>query len=185
MKKLLPISLGLAMLTLSVPISSVYASESEDYVEYDNAANVVNNNGGISLFGLDLNGYEYLKSSTTKIKKTEYSHTHKNGGSGTDNVSYEVEVTRSSTATVSSTASFNAMVTKVDIGTQVGFGKTVTKKMNITWSIPAKSTYELRAGSNWVETRGTENYWSNGKLVESKTVSGKWTYSTWSDKVKK
>lgn len=38
--------------------------------------------------------------------------------------------------------------------------------------------------TNSVQARGTEKLWSAGKVISSKTVTGKWTFTSWSDKVK-
>ncbi|WP_146553735.1 hypothetical protein [Rummeliibacillus sp. SL167] len=178
MKKLLLATTTLSLLFLNASIGAS-AAESEDYTEYDVARPI------ISPYVIDLSGYEYIHSSTSKNKKVEFTHTHSNNSSSTDTVSYSVGVTQSTTANVTSNASFKTMVAEAGVSTQVGLGTTKTKTLTITWSIPAKTTYQLRAGSNWVKETGTEKLWNAGKVIKSKSVSGNWTYSSWSDKIKK
>ncbi|MDY0393989.1 hypothetical protein ACFSMW_16050 [Virgibacillus halophilus] len=132
----------------------------------------------------DMTGYEYVHKSTSKSKKTEFIHDASNPSSTTDSVSYSVSVTQSSSANVTASATFKTMVAKAGVSTQVGLGTSKTKKVTMTWSIPKKSKYRLRAGSQWVKESGTEKYWKAGKLVSSKTVAGNWTFASWSDKVK-
>ncbi|MGX9135856.1 hypothetical protein ACWV26_16060 [Rummeliibacillus sp. JY-2-4R] len=177
MKKILLATAMVSLLSLNAGIGAS-AAESKDYTEYDVARPM------ISPMVIDLSGYEYVHSSTSKNKKVEFTHTHNNSSSSTDTVSYSVGVTQSTTANVTSSASFKTMVAEAGVSTQVGLGTTNTKTLTITWSIPAKTTYQLRAGSNWVKETGTEKLWSAGKVVSSKSVSGNWTYSSWSDKIK-
>jgi len=154
---------------------------SEDYQEFDVAT--MDNILGVSPYANDISGYEYIHSTTSKSKKTEFSHVHKNTGSGTDSVSYSVQISRATSANVSSSITFKGMVAEAGVATQVGLGTSTTKATTITWSIPGKKTYKLRAGSNWVKESGTEKLWSSGKVISSKSVSGNWTYGSWSDKV--
>lgn len=133
----------------------------------------------------DMTGYEYIHSSTSKNKKTEFIHEATNPSNVTDTVSYSVAVTQSTSVNVTANATFNSMVAKVGVSTQVGLGTSRTKTITMTWTIPKKSKYLLRAGSQWIKASGTERRWNNGKIVSKKSVTGNWTYASWSDKVKK
>lgn len=177
MKKVLLATTMLSLLSLNAGMGAS-AAEAEDYTEYDVARPI------ISPYASDMSGYEYIHSTTSKNKKVEFTHTHSNSSSSTDTVSYSVGVTQSTTANVSTNATFKTMVGEAGVSYQVALGTTNTKTLTITWSVPAKTTYQLRAGSNWVKETGTEKLWSAGKVVSSKSVSGNWTYSSWSDKVK-
>lgn len=162
--------------------NAVDFTNSEDYTEYDNALLVTLPN--ITPYASDMSGYEYIHSSSSRNNQLEFQHLAKNPSSATDSVSYSVAVTQSSSANVATSATFKSMVAEVGVSTQVELGTSTTKTLSITWSIPAKSNYLLRAGSSWVQASGTEKLWSAGKVISSKTVTGKWTYTSWSDKVK-
>jgi len=187
MKKMLLATSMLSLLSLNA-VSSASAEEpvdftnSEDYTEYDNAPPVTL--PSIAPRASDMSGYEYVHSSSSRNNQLEFQHLAKNPSSTTDSVSYSVAVTQSSSANVATSATFKSMVAEVGVSTQVQLGTSTTKTLSITWSIPANSNYLLRAGSSWVQASGTEKLWSAGKVIRSKTVTGKWTYTSWSDKVK-
>ncbi|MDM5352380.1 hypothetical protein QUF65_16165 [Lysinibacillus sphaericus] len=194
MKKMLVATSMLSLLSLNA-VSSASAEEpidftnsvdftnSEDYTEYDNAPPPVNL-PSITPRANDMTGYEYIHSSSSRNNQLEFQHLAKNPSSATDSVSYSVAVTQSSSANVATSATFKSMVAEVGVSTQVELGTSTTKTLSITWSIPANSNYLLRAGSSWVQASGTEKRWSAGKVISSKTVTGKWTYTSWSDKIK-
>ena len=162
--------------------NAVDFTNSEDYTEYDNAP--LETLPSIAPYASDMSGYEYVHSSSSRNNQLEFQHLAKNPSSVTDSVSYSVAVTQSSSANVATSATFKSMVAEVGVSTQVELGTSTTKTLSITWSIPANSNYLLRAGSSWVQASGTEKLWSAGKVISSKTVTGKWTYTSWSDKVK-
>ncbi|WP_430791062.1 hypothetical protein VBD025_08120 [Virgibacillus flavescens] len=129
-------------------------------------------------------GYAYDLSSKNTYLDIDWRHVHRNPGSATDTVTHTVSRTKSTSASVSTTASFNAMVSEVGIGAEVGWGSSDTVSTSITYSIPGYTTYELRYGSRAVKTTGYEVRYSNGRVASKKWVSGNWTYTGYSDKVK-
>lgn len=60
------------------------------------------------------------------------------------------------------------MVAKVGVSAQVGLGTSRTKTITMTWTIPKKSKYLLRSGSQWIKASGTEQCRNNGKIVSKK-----------------
>lgn len=134
---------------------------------------------------IDFTGYEYVHSTgSTNHKEVSWQHLHTNPLGVTASVSYAVSRTKYSNANVSVESSFNVMVTKVGVSAEVGWGKSSTETTTVTWYLPANSTYLLRYGNMYAQASGTENYWSRGNLISSKSVSGKWTYMGWSDSIK-
>lgn len=99
-------------------------------------------------------------------------------------MSYSVSRQAYANANVSVSSTFNAMVEQVGVSAEVSWGTSVTKTTTISWTIPAYSTYTLRYGSRWVKAYGKENYYSRGTLVNSKSVSGQWTYEGYSDSIR-
>lgn len=186
------ISLGLlSLLTINFTPLNVnaedFTGDSEDYTEYkatESQSKPTNKNSDFSLNAIDLNGYEYIHSYATRDNKLEFSHLHENTGTSEDSVNYTVSVTQSASATVSASASFDIMIAKAGFSAEVQLGVSRTKSLSVTWTIPPKSKYLLRAGSSWIKASGTENRWYNGKIVSTKSVTGDWTYTSWSDKVK-
>lgn len=177
MKKLISTIL-IAIIMLSGTVN-VFAEKS-NYREY-NVASLPTNS--VEPRNVDMNGYEYVHSYHSVNQKQEFTHIHKNPKPTTDTVTHSVTVTESTTGNLSVNALIDKVIAKVGIGVQVGYGTTKSKTTSITWELPPNSTYMLRAGSNWVKAEGTENYWSNGKIVRSKNVSVNWTKSSWSDSV--
>ncbi|WP_070119695.1 hypothetical protein [Bacillus marinisedimentorum] len=129
-------------------------------------------------------GYEYDKSSQYTGKKITWSHDHDNSyGTTTDTVTHSVSRTKYTNASVSTSASFDAMVSEVGISYEVGWGSNQTVSTSVTYTIPAGARYTLRYGSRYVKTSGYERYYSRGTLASSKWVNGEWTYRGYSDKV--
>ncbi|APP14379.1 MULTISPECIES: hypothetical protein [Bacillus] len=133
----------------------------------------------------DMTGTEYVHVTTTKSKKTSFTHTATNPSNKTDRVSYSVSTTKSTNADFSASYTLKLMVHEVGIKTQIGLGLSKTEKITMTWSIPPKSTYKLTAGTKFVKESGVIRKWNAGKILSSKSVSAKWSYGTWSKKVKK
>ncbi|KGX84619.1 hypothetical protein [Pontibacillus litoralis] len=130
-------------------------------------------------------GWEYHMSTMNRGLDIDWSHTHRNPGSTTDTVTHSVTRTQSSHASVSSSASFNTMVAEVGVGTEVGLGQSRSITTSITYTIPPYTTYKLRHGSREVKTSGYEVYYDRGIEVKRNWVSGEWTYSGYSDKIKR
>ncbi|TCS78625.1 hypothetical protein [Tepidibacillus fermentans] len=133
---------------------------------------------------IDFSGYEYIHSTDSRGLTIYWQHTHVNNKPTTDTVSYSVSRQAYSSANVSVSSTFNAMVEQVGVSTEVSLGASVTKITTISWTIPAYSTYTLRYGSRWAKASGVERYWYRGNIVSSKYVSGQWTYEGYSDSIK-
>lgn len=132
----------------------------------------------------DMTGTEYVHVTTTKSKTTSFTHTATNRSSKTDRISYSVSTTKSTTADFSASYTLKAMVHEVGLKTQIGLGLSKTESIKMTWTIPPNSTYKLIAGTKFVKGSGVIRNWNAGKILSSKTVSAKWSYETWSDKIK-
>lgn len=130
-------------------------------------------------------GYAYNIATKNTYTDISWKHYHSNPGSTTDTVTHTVSRTKSSSANVSASTSFNVMVTKVGIGTEIGWGKSNLVETSVTYTIPAKTNYELQYGSRAVKTTGYEVKYSRGRVIEKNFVKGNWTYSGFSTKVKK
>lgn len=134
---------------------------------------------------VDMNGYEYVHSSGTKNNKTiDWTHIHTNPSGVTATVTRSVERSLYSTATVSAESSFKMMEQKVGVTAELSLGGSSTRTTSVSWNLPANSTYQLRFGSYYGTASGKENYWVNGKIKSTKSVTGKWTHGSFSDSVK-
>ncbi|MCP8616356.1 hypothetical protein [Salirhabdus salicampi] len=127
-------------------------------------------------------GYTYSHLDDYAYKEVEFQHEHTNNSPTTDSVTYSVSVTESADASTTVSVSLDGMVASAGVDTQVGWGVTTSETLSITWSVPAYSTYRLRAGSEWVKASGTETYTDSRCYTSSKSVDGNWTFQSWSDK---
>ena len=133
---------------------------------------------------IDLNGYEYIHSTAKTGVRISWEHEHMNPNNVTAAVTRSVSRELNASATVSATSSFKIMQQKVGFTAEVSLGTSKTTTTSITWNVPANSTYLLRFGSRYAQATGKENYWSNGSLIRTKSVSGNWTYRSYSDSIK-
>jgi len=158
-KKLLSLSL---VLTLLFQISSVtYA-------------------GNVTPQSSDMTGYEYIEKRQSKEKTIEFEHAITNPKSISSSVTYSYQRSIFTESSASTSASFNAMVAEVGIGTEINLGGSSTKTFEVHWDIPPDTSVVLYSGSEYVKTTGTENYWNKGKIQSTKSVTGEWTYRGWS-----
>lgn len=135
-------------------------------------------------FDYAYSGYAYELSSKNTYFDIDWNHVHRNPSSTADSVTYEVSRTKSTSANVSTSASFDAMVAQVGIGAEMGWGSSGTVATSITHSIPGHTTYKLRYGSRAVKTTGYEVRYSRGRVANKTWVNGRWTYSGYSDKIR-
>ncbi|MCU7557377.1 hypothetical protein OCL94_06525 [Macrococcus sp. TMW 2.2395] len=130
------------------------------------------------------NGTVYEASSKSTYKTVNWTYSHYNPSSTTDTVTYQVSRTKSASASVSTSAEFGIMKNGVNIGSEVSLNTSSTISYNITYSIPPRTKYLLRAGSERVKTDGYIVRYSNGKVSTKKYVTGNWSYRGFSDKIK-
>ncbi|MGK0577608.1 hypothetical protein [Macrococcus capreoli] len=130
------------------------------------------------------NGTVYEASSKSTYKTVNRTYSHYNPSSTTDTVTYQVSRTKSASASVSTSAEFGIMKNGVNIGSEVSLNTSSTISYNITYSIPPRTKYLLRAGSERVKTDGYIVRYSNGKVSTKKYVTGNWSYRGFSDKIK-
>ncbi|MCH4984299.1 hypothetical protein AB4G91_11400 [Macrococcoides goetzii] len=166
MKKFLITSLSILSLS-SIPFNDVSAVTNDGPDKY-----------------IAYNGTVYEASSKSTYKDVDWTYSHYNPSSTTDTVTYQVSRTKSATASVSSSAEFGIMKNGVNIGSEVSLNTSNTISYSVTYSIPPRSKYLLRAGSERVKTNGYIVRYSNGKVSSKKYVSGNWSYRGFSDKVK-
>ncbi|MFB5265873.1 hypothetical protein ACE41H_03615 [Paenibacillus enshidis] len=76
------------------------------------------------------------------------------------------------------------MAQKVKASGSFSGGKKTTKTTAITWTVPAKSVYTLRAGSVTIKTNGYMEVANSAGVVVKRTYnSGHWTTADFSDSI--
>lgn len=131
-------------------------------------------------------GRTYAPTSTsTNNKNITWRHTHKNTSSSADSVTRTVSRTKYFNGSVEVRADADAMVAKVGYSAEVSYGTSATASTSVTYSIPAKTTYECQYGSIYVKTSGLSTQWAQGKKIRTYGVNGNWTRQGYSTKVKK
>ncbi|SOC44954.1 hypothetical protein [Ureibacillus acetophenoni] len=137
----------------------------------------------ITPMAIDLNGYEYIHNWGTTGQEVTWQHEATNPSGITSAVTRSVSREKYSSGTYSANATFKGMQWEVGVSAEVSDGESITETTSVTWNIPPNSTYLLRFGSKFGQASGTEKYWSNGIVLRSKTVSGKWTYMSFHDSI--
>lgn len=96
----------------------------------------------------------------------------------------EFAVTRSKSFTGSTlvSAEAGALTYKCQVAAEVTYGTTVTLSTTCKYGIPAYSSVTCVFGSSMVRTGGTMQYWLNGKVMSSRSVSDNYSYAGFSDK---
>ncbi|MDR6776236.1 MULTISPECIES: hypothetical protein [Paenibacillus] len=181
-KKLKSLSLLGVITLLSLGSSSVYA-ESVTEATYEKAIDP----SGIVIFAeakYPGPGTYYEPYQTTREKSTDFSMEVSNTGGGTTSVTRTVSIRKFANVTIGGETELKIMAQKVKASLDVNAGVDSTKSVSITWSIPAKSVYTIKAGSVVVKTSGyIERANSSGVVVSSTYNSGNWTTSEFSDSI--
>ncbi|MGG1617254.1 hypothetical protein ACIFQM_17160 [Paenibacillus sp. NRS-1782] len=182
MKKLKSLSLLGVITLLSIGSSSVYA-ESVTEATYEKAINP----SGIEIFAeakYPGAGTYFEPYSTTREKSADFSMEVTNTGAGTTSVTRTVSIRKFANVSVGGETELNVMAQKVKASLEVNAGVESNKSVSITWSIPAKSVYTIKAGSVVVKTSGyIERANTSGVVVSRNYNSGNWTTSDFSDSI--
>lgn len=123
--------------------------------------------------------YEYVKKSTQKYNKIEWTHNATNYTSGVDYVEHSVSRTKSTRLNSSVSATVDGVIYQAGVGFEVGIGQSKKTTTKCTFAIPY-GRYRLEYGSRSVRTRGIQNRWIHGKIFNSKNIYGNWTYGSYS-----
>lgn len=130
-----------------------------------------------------LNGYNYaINTKTTNVPQIYWSHIAVNKTNLADSFSYAVTRQKTFSGTTIVSGEINALTYKCGVSTEVSFAKSVAVNTTAQFSIPANSSVTCRYGSAMLRTTGDMERWSYGKLMSSKGVTEKYSYSSYSDK---
>ncbi len=129
-------------------------------------------------------GLYFEPSSTTRTKETEFSMEVTNSGAGTTTVTRTVALEKFGQVAVGGEVEFEVMMQKAKANIAFTAGAKKTETQSITWTIPAKSVYTVRAGNVIIKTNGyIETANSSGVVTKRQYNTGTGTESNFSDSI--
>ncbi len=136
----------------------------------------------IKPLGEDLNGYEYVPKTKSYYKKQGFYHEATNLSSLPDDVTYTVSRTVNTSLNSSVSVTIDGVIAQAGFGFEVSIGVSQTRTWSQRYSIPAWTKTACTAGSLKTRVTGIQNRWTMGRLMETKNITGDWSYGSYSDK---